>query len=336
MKKYKNSLVLGSFEPPTKGHLYLIDTAINKSETVHLFICYRKDDIINGYIRYEYLRYLYSSNPNVIIYNIEHDFDDYPGEFGSTVEQFYNYWCNEIVYPNVKNLDVVFTSEKYGDEFSKYLGIDHYLVDIHRIKYPISGTMVRENYIKYLNMIPDVTKSYYNKKIVLVGPESSGKTTLSKLLSEKLNASLVNEYGAEYIDKLNLNKNTRNNKNFTILDISHIAAGQIYSEDTTNFNNGIIIYDTDLITTQIWSEIYFNMTPKWIIDESYRRKYDLYLLMDIDFDWIDEGIREFPDKRKWHFNRLKQELDRRKINYKIISGTVENRLKQSISIIKNL
>jgi len=336
MKSYKNSLVLGSFEPPTKGHLYLIDTAINMSETVHLFICYRKDDIIDGNTRYEYLRYLYSSNPNVIIYNIEHEFDDYPGEFGSTIDQFYEFWVNSIVYPNVNNLDVVFTSEKYGEEFSMYLGVEHYLVDIHRIKFPISGTKVRMDYSKYLNLIPNITKSYYNKKVVLVGPESSGKTTLSKLLSEKLNTSLVSEYGAEYIDKLNLNKNTRYNEEFTLLDISHIAAGQIHSEDSVNFDNNIVIYDTDLITTQIWSEIYFGETPKWIIDESYRRKYDLYLLMDIDFEWVDEGVREFPEKRQWHFDRIKGELDRRKINYKTISGTINERLEQSIVLINKL
>jgi len=336
MEKYNNSLVLGSFEPPTNGHLYLIDTAISMSKIVHLFICYRKDDIIDGNIRYEYLRYLYSSNPNVIIYNIEHDFDDYPGEFGSSIDEFYDYWVNTIVYSNIKNLDIIFTSEEYGEEFSKYLGIEHYLVDIQRIKYPVSGTKVRTNYTKYLELIPDITKSYYNTKIVLVGPESSGKTTLSKLLSERLNASLVHEYGAEYIDKLNLNKNTRHNKDFTLLDITHIAAGQIYLEENTDFNNNVIIHDTDLITTQIWSEIYFGKTPKWIIDESYRRNYDLYLLMDIDFDWVDEGVREFPEKRQWHFNRIKNELDRRKINYKVISGSIKNRLEQSINLIESI
>jgi len=336
-KKYKNGLVLGSFEPFHFGHKFLIDTAINNSEKVHVLVCYRDNDEINGEFRYESIRYTYSNNPNVIIYNIKHNYDDYPGEFGTTKDEFYDLWVNKIVYNNVKDLDVIFTSEDYGDEFAKYLNIEHFLVDKQRIKYNISGTEIRNYPYKNWKYLPDVTKNYFIKKIVLVGPESSGKTTMAKLISKKLNTTYIKEYGADYIDQKGLNQNTKNNDKFSIIDINHIASGQIHLEnEALKQNNKTIIYDTDLITTQIWSEIYFNKCPKWIVDESYRRTYDLYLLMDIDFEWQDEGIREFPEKRQWHFNRIKKELDKRNLNYKLISGTIEDRLKKCLKEIKKL
>ena len=332
--KYKNSLVLGKFYPPTLGHLHLINSAIEKSEKTHVFVCHRKDYDIDGKIRFETIRHIYSNNPNVIIHYIKHDFDDYPGEYGSTLDEFYDYWVNKIVYKHVKKLDVIFTATDYGDEFAHYLGIKHELIDIERKTYPVSGTKVRNNPYDYWDLIPNETKSYFIKKIVLVGPESSGKSTLSKLLSEKLNVPLVKEYGAEYFNEKNLNKNSKDNEEFTLLDINKIASGQIHLEDESlNKGEKMIICDTDLMTTQIWSEIYFGKSPKWIVDESYRRKYDLYLLMDIDFDWVDEGVREFPEKRQWHFDRIKKELDNRKLNYKIISGTIKERLDICLNLI---
>lgn len=132
-----------------------------------------------------------------------------------------------------------------------------------------------------------------------------------------------------------MNKNTRDNHEFSILDINHIAAGQISLEETVP-NKKVIIYDTDLITTQIWSEIYFSTCPKWIVDESYKRKYDLYILMDIDFEWEDDGTREFPEKRQWHFDRIKNELEKRKLNYKLASGSIEERLSFCIEEINKL
>ena len=138
----------------------------------------------------------------------------------------------------------------------------------------------------------------------------------------------------EYYDKYKFIKNSRDNNEFNLIDISNISSNQIMLEDKEIIkSNKLFIYDTDLITTQIWSELYFGECPKWIIDESYRRQGDLYFLMDIDFDWVDDGTREFPDKRKWFFERTKKELEKRKLNYYIISGSIEERLNKCIGII---
>ncbi|MCB1713352.1 MAG: adenylyltransferase/cytidyltransferase family protein, partial [Candidatus Riesia sp.] len=145
MKKYKNSMVMGNFCPFHNGHKYLIDTSIENSEKVYVFVCHRKDDPISGNERFLSIKNTYRDNENIIVFNIEHDYDNYPGERGSTVDEFYDYWVNQIVYKYVDELDVVFTSEEYGDEFAEYLGVEHFLVDKKRKEYPISGTEIRNN-----------------------------------------------------------------------------------------------------------------------------------------------------------------------------------------------
>ncbi len=340
-KKYENGLIIGKFEPPHNGHLYLIDQSLNYCDVIHVMICYKKDDIIPGKFRYESLRYIYSINPNVYIYDVEHNLPNYPNE-SKSIDEFYNLWIEEI-YKYIKKLDIVITSTSYGEEFSKYLKLDHILIGDGKFDesgvcrtIPISATAIRENPYNYWEYIPNIVKSLYINKIVLTGPESSGKTILSERLSKYYNTDLISEYARYYFDKNNLNG--RSKEKFNLIDIYNIAIGQIHNEDKITYksDNKLFIYDTDLITTQIWSELYFGYCPKWIIDESYRRKYDLYLLMDIDFDWVDDGTREFSDKRIWHFNRIKQELEKRRINYEVIGGNIEERLKKSISLINDI
>ncbi len=100
-------------------------------------------------------------------------------------------------------------------------------------------------------------------------------------------------------------------------------------------NDRILILDTDLIITQIWSEIYFKTVPKQVItlQKDYIQKGDLYLLMDIDIPWVDDGTREFPQLRRWHYNRIKEELEKRELNYVTISGNFTERLDKSIEYI---
>jgi HTH-type transcriptional regulator, transcriptional repressor of NAD biosynthesis genes len=331
VKKYKNGLVLGKFYPPTSGHKYLIDTAIDNCEKTYVFICYTNNDEITGEQRYEAIKYEYSNNPNVFIYNLNTSkLPQYESEC-ETLDKFYEYWV-KLVYDNVKELDVVFTSETYGDDFARYLNIEHKLVDIERKTYPTSGSKQREN--PDFNLLPDSSKKCLTKRFCFVGPESSGKTISSKMISDYYKCPFVEEYGRRYVEEIGLNKKTRED-NFNIIDINNIAANQLHLEDeATKISEGMIVCDTDIMVTQIFSEIYFNEAPRWIIEESWKRSKDyIYFLMDIDFDWVDDGTREFPEKRKWHFNRIKQELERRNCEYYLISGSIEERFDKCKDII---
>lgn len=322
MKKFKNSLVLGKFLPPHNGHLYLIDTAAEQSEQVYVLCCSLEREPIPGHLRAKWLTQIYNEVPNVKIVHITDENPQYPEE---DPDNFWQIWY-DTVYNNVDSLDAIFTSEDYGDPFSKSLGIQHILVDKERTTYPVSGTAVRANAFDNWDLIPNNVKEYFIKKICLIGPESTGKTVLAQKLAKEFNTIWIPEYGREYCDKYGADCNGR--------DLSHIAAGQLQNEDDLiHTANKIAICDTDLIATQIWCEMYETKCPRWIVDASYQRKYDLYLVTKPDIDWVDDGQRIFPHKRDWHFNRIIQELEKRGLNYEIVDGDYEQRFEKAKDII---
>lgn len=337
MKKYKNGLVFGKMNPFHRGHQHLIDSAKEQCENVTVLICSLKNETIPGALRYDWLRNTYR-NTNVNIVHITDEVIQYPNSDND--EMFWDVWIG-IIMRELPNFDVVFTSENYGKELAKRINhrypnmnIDSVDVDNARVKYPASGTMIRENPLTNWQYIPDIVKPYFMKKIVLVGPESTGKSVLAEQLAKYFNTKHIPEYGREYTD---------NNKIKSLVDIDYIAIGhvqrahQIALENARNFpDNKLLILDTDLITTQIWSEIYFKEIPYYAksLQEDYIQKGDLYLLMDIDIPWKDDGTREFPYLRQWHFNRIEKELENRQLPYSIISGFDDDRFDSALSAIR--
>ena len=135
--KYKNSLVLGKMYPVTKGHLHLIDTALSQSEMVHVIITLNPSQSIPGEVRFEALKLCYDNVPNIKIYCVSDEgipAYDYECE---TLDEFYSY-CVPLIYSQVDSLDVIFTSEDYGNDFARYLGVEHVLVDKERVFHIIS------------------------------------------------------------------------------------------------------------------------------------------------------------------------------------------------------
>jgi HTH-type transcriptional regulator, transcriptional repressor of NAD biosynthesis genes len=335
-----NGVIIGRFEPPHKGHLHLIDSAAKQCDILHVMVCYKDGDEIPGKFRYESLRYIYDKNPNIIVHDILHDYPNYPNEANSK-DEFYDIWVTEV-YNHVPKPDYVFTSTDYGDEFAEYLGVKHILIGskfdetgVARDVVPVSGTDIRKSCFDHWDFIPDIVKPYFIKKVVLIGPESSGKTTMAKLLSKHFDTQMVPEYARRYWEEINAYKKSK--EIFTSYNLSHIAVGQMHLEDELiPESNKIAICDTDILLTKTWCDLYFGYSPKWMIDETYRRHGDIYLLMDIDFDWIDDGTREFKNERKLHFCRIISELNKRNLNYKLISGTIEERLQECIKKIESI
>ena len=178
--------------------------------------------------------------------------------------------------------------------------------------------------------IPDIVKPYFMKKIVLVGPESTGKTVLSEKLSDFYGTKIIPEYGREYVENLKSLNKELSLRDFDYIALGHIEMAQKIAAENIkeNFNNKMLIFDTDVMTTKIWSEIFCGESSYYVnsLEEHYIQKGDLYLLMDIDVPWIDDGLR-FPDAiRKWHFNRIKKELIDKNLKYHIISGNYDKRL----------
>ena len=156
-------------------------------------------------------------------------------------------------------------------------------------------------------------------KIIITGPESSGKTTLCQQLSNHFNIPFTQEFARLYIDSLD--------RDYIINDLLSIAKQQLKSE----FKSQLL--DTDLITIKIWSEYKYGRCDKWILDEIEKQKSEkrFYILCSPDIPWQTDNQRENPNDRKKLFEIYKKELEDLKHKYFILNG--ENRLEKIIKKI---
>ncbi len=177
------------------------------------------------------------------------------------------------------------------------------------------------------------------KKFVIVGPESTGKSTLSQNLAAHFNTAWVREYAREYLEK--------NGTDYTFENLLDIAKGQLAGEDeavnklTTSANKVDatipLIIDTDLYVIKVWSEFVFNKCDNSVLTEITKRKYDGYLLCNTDVPWVKDNLREYPDlvTREKLFHYYKEELSEQKVPWVIISGNYEERLQNAIAFVNS-
>lgn len=166
------------------------------------------------------------------------------------------------------------------------------------------------------------------KKIAVVGPESTGKSTISAQLADHYQTVWVPEYSREYCSKLT--------GPCSWDDEINMFKGQIALEDELIAKaNTLLICDTTFITVKIWSEYVFGKAPVEVLTELPKRQYDLYLLMDIDLPWEDDPLRNFPDLREYFMEVWKKELHALNANYSLISGSQNVRKKNAIDTINH-
>jgi NadR type nicotinamide-nucleotide adenylyltransferase len=171
------------------------------------------------------------------------------------------------------------------------------------------------------------------KKVVIIGPESTGKSTLCKQLAQHYNTLWCREYAREYLVK--------NGTSYTYDNLLHIAKGQVrledeYSERIQNSKfkipNKLLFLDTNMYVMKVWCEFVFERCHQFIIDEIVDRSYDLYLLCNIDLPWAEDELREYPDfeNREKLFHIYKDILVNQQVPWLTISGTDDERLVAAI------
>jgi len=171
-------------------------------------------------------------------------------------------------------------------------------------------------------------------KIVLFGPESSGKTTLANHLAEHYKTKWVPEFARDYLQQ----KWNEKNEVCALEDLPIIVRGQNSLENKIlKKSNKVIFCDTNAVVTQIWSQTHFNgyCSPE-ILKEAEQSKHDYYLLTNIDVPWQKDDLRDRPNYRKKMLKVFQETLETYNFPYKLISGDINCRLKSSIEIIDKL
>ena len=169
------------------------------------------------------------------------------------------------------------------------------------------------------------------KKIVVLGPESTGKSTLCAELAKHYNTSWCPEYARQFLNE--------NGTKYSYEDLLTIAKGQLAGEDAHVENaSDLLIIDTDMYVMKVWCEYVFNNCHPFILEQINSRKYDAYLLCDIDLPWTADDMREYPNEepRRELFTIYKELLINQNTPWGIVRGTGGVRTQNAVALIKEL
>lgn len=330
----------GKFLPLHLGHVYAIVHAstivdelyvvLSHSELRDRELCQDTNmNYIPSQIRLRWLSQLTKDMPHVKVISIEdkHDNDNYDWAEGAQLIK------REIGKP----INYVFSSEiQYNDIFTDlYPNAKHKVIDPMRSQVTISATTIRtEGVFKHWKFIPDFVRPYFIKKIVVVGTESCGKSSLTRNLAKIYNTTYVEEYGRTLCEELGGCDGIMVKE-----DYQRIAYGHKMEEfKAIEKANKLVFIDTEAIVTQFYSNLY-NDEHQQVLDEVVKlQDYDLWLFLEPDVKWVDDGLRVHGEEsaRDQNNQYLKTLLNKHHSDYKVLSGSYESRLIGAIEHIENL
>ncbi len=172
----------------------------------------------------------------------------------------------------------------------------------------------------------DINPHDINLKIVITGPESTGKSTLSKILAQEFKTIWLPEYAREYLAKIQ--------RPYHQQDLTEIALGQHAREKEIAQSSKLAFIDTSFEVLKVWSEWKYGVCDQILIDLFNKERADLYLLMYPDIAWEDDPLRENPDDRKTLFEIYETLLQSTGVAYCVIKGHDESRVKNAIVAVQ--
>jgi HTH-type transcriptional regulator, transcriptional repressor of NAD biosynthesis genes len=318
----RRGLVLGKFLPPHDGHLYLIDFARRWVDELTVVVGTLASEPIDGALRYRWVRELC---PGARVVHLTDENPQHPDEH----PDFWRIWRDSLLGVLSEKPDVVFASESYGPRLAEVLGAAFVPVDPARAARAVSGTAVRADPLAHWDHLPPCVRAHYALRVCIFGPESTGKTTLARQLAARLDTAWVPEYARTLLEA--------QGGAIALEDIERIARGQLASEDAlARRANRVLVCDTDVLATAIWSDVLFGDCPAWIRAEADRRACDLYLVTGVDVPWEPDPVRYLPDQRAAFLTRCLAELERRGRRVVTLSGPPEARLRAAVAAVTAL
>ena len=174
----------------------------------------------------------------------------------------------------------------------------------------------------------EIATALRKPRVVVTGPESTGKTVIVRQLSDYFKGSYVEEFARTYIEGLG--------RPYVFEDVVAIAREQLSKRAEMKLKTDQwVFFDTDLIVTKLWFDLVYNKCPKWLEDEVEEPFMDLYLLCYPDLPWVEDPVRENGGERRFFlFEKYKEELEKNGFSYYIVRGSGEERFKSAIEGIQ--
>jgi HTH-type transcriptional repressor of NAD biosynthesis genes len=350
--KPRHGLVLGKFYPPHAGHHLLIRSAAHACERVTVLVLASSAESIPVVLRAAWLREVHAADANVTFVS---GMDEHPIDYGDPLvwDAHMALFRALLATQPGAPVDAVFTSEAYGDELARRFGARHIALDPARALVPVSGSAARADPASVWEHLSAPVRAYLARRVVLIGGESTGKTTLARDLRDALvcrggahaGTRWVPEYGRDYtLLKLALARARAawagapppgmDDLVWTTSDFVAIAREQnALEEREARVGGPILICDTDAFATAIWHERYLR-TRAAEVEALALATPSLYLLThqdDVPFE--QDGIRDGEHLRAWMTDTTAARL--RETPHRLVSvrGAREIRVAQALRAI---
>ena len=327
----------GRFLPFHRGHIFAIIEASNHVENLYVVLNSSEENdrdvcLADGVkpmpaeVRLSWIGESLSKLENIHILHIQ---DDTWGE-----SEDWDAGTRAVKDAIGRPITHVFSSEhEYDELFDKYYPeADHIVIDAGRKTVTArSASEIRRNLYDYWSLLPHTVQSFFVKRIAFVGTESTGKTTLAEKLSKFYNTAYVHEVGRDYTLKYSDQLTV---KHFDELAMEHFLLTEKKALDC----NRVLLVDSEAIVTQYYLEMYFKLRSP-LIDEIIRRQeFDLWLFLEPDLEWIDDGVRFAgdPEVRETNNRQLKEMLAEYGVTFISVSGDYNQRFVEAIRAIDGL
>jgi len=313
-------LVVGKFMPLHRGHQLLIESGLARVDDLTVVMY---DSSPEGHYpampmqkRWKWLIELYPQLENIVP---RHDI--LPADMLQKEKdepKWAQAYADDLKF--LGKFDFVFSSENYGEAFAEALGAKNIVVDAARELVPISGTEIRENIYEHRGWLDPIVYRSLIQKVVFVGTESTGKSTLARAMAEEFDTLWVHEYGRELWEKQGLTG--------SFADMLKIATNQYRREQAATLHSRDYLFcDTNSWTTLQWNLMYDKTYDArlWELVEKTKDEY-IWIFCDNDFAWVDDGTRELKNGNAEKFQeQIYRNLCSLGVDFQNVTGSLDER-----------
>jgi HTH-type transcriptional regulator, transcriptional repressor of NAD biosynthesis genes len=320
------AFVFGKFLPFHKGHEAMMNFALTKCDFLTIMVCCSDNEGISGEIRKMWIEKNFADDDRVMVKTFAYLESELPNTSESSPDVA-RLWA-DVFKTELPDHTLLITSEKYGDFVAEFMNIQHLPFDVPRALVSVSGTAIRNDLNSNWNFLPESVKPYFAIKVVILGTESTGKTTLTENLARHFNCTMVLEAGRELIADSN---------SFTLADLHRVAAEHtLRIRSAALGNRPLIIIDTDVFITKSYCRFVFGEDLELSRDVYESNRANLYLYLKNDVPHFQDGTRLSESDRNLLDKSHRQTLKENNISFVEIGGNWDARYQAAIDKITAL
>ena len=314
--------VFGKFMPFHKGHEAMIQFALTQCDFLTVLVCCSdKEDVLPAK-RAAWLETTFAEQPKIEVRIFNYIESELPNSSVSS-EAISRIWADTFM-EILPDYAVLVTSEPYGDFVAEFMNIRHIPFDFLRTIVPVSATDIRTDIFTNWHFLPKAVKADYVFKVVILGTESTGKTTLTSSLAAYFNCSYVLEAGRDIIS---------DSTDFTFADLHLVAEEHACRIRETSSKHPLVIIDTDIYITKSYALFSFQQELEVADSICNANKAHLYLYLNNDVAFYQDGTRLNENDRNLLDMSHRAVLKEHQIDFVEIKGGWQERFEKAVELI---